>query len=189
MKRKHSAGYFSSYDRGLHILLTMWPAIRKAVPDATLDIYYGWNIFDNRYQNNKQMMQVKATIVKQIGMLSEKGVREHGRVGHAELAKAMKDISVWLYPTEFPEINCITALKTASANMDQVCTDVGALPETAPNATFIHSQHIYSDKGAQQQFVDAAIFALENPKPSPPPHHIHWPDIAAEWQKVLEKPS
>lgn len=186
MKRAHSAGYFSSYDRGLRILLTMWPAIHKAVPDATLDIYYGWNLFDALHRDNKQMMHVKAAMIQQIDMLSNKGVKEHGRVGHEELARAMQGIGVWLYPTEFPEINCITALKTASANMHQVCTDVAALPETAPNATFIHCQHIYNDKQAQQQFIEAAILALKNPTPSPPPNHIYWPDIAADWQEVLK---
>lgn len=186
MKRKYSAGYFSSYDRGLACLLEMWPKIYEQVPKATLDIYYGWNIYDKMYANNPNGMKWKWTMIRKLSELKDMGVKEHGRVSHEELAKAMKDISVWLYPTEFTEIHCITALKTGEAGMQQVVTDVAALTETAPNATFINSQNIYSDGQAQEQFIAAAVKALKNPKPSAPPDNRYWQDIAKVWSKTME---
>ena len=184
-KKKHSAGYFSSYDRGLECLLTLWPEIRKGVPDATLDIYYGWVTFDKMFANDSMGMKWKWGIVRKLAALKDQGVTEHGRVSHEELAKAMQEIAVWLYPTMFTEIHCITALKTAEAGMHQVHTGVAALMETAPNATIIKGDKIYEDVEQQQEFIKAAIAALKNPKPSAPPEGRYWPDVAKVWNKEL----
>ena len=124
MKRKHSAGYFSSYDRGLECLLHLWPKIQ--VPDATLDIYYGWNSFDKMFADNPDGMKWKWGVIRLLSENKERGVTEHGRVSHEELARRMNEIEVWLYPTQFTEIHCITALKTAEADMHQVHTGVAA---------------------------------------------------------------
>lgn len=39
-RRKHSVVWASSPDRGLHLLLGMWPKIRARVPDANLRVFY-----------------------------------------------------------------------------------------------------------------------------------------------------
>src|SRR3954452_1742873 len=38
--------YSSSPDRGLDVLLELWPAIRERVPAAELHVYYGWETYD-----------------------------------------------------------------------------------------------------------------------------------------------
>lgn len=185
MKKKFSAGYFSSYDRGLECLLHLWPDIRKEVPEATLDIYYGWNTFDKMFAQDPNGMKWKWGVIKLLNELKGQGVTEHGRVSHKELAKAMKEISAWLYPTQFTEINCITALKTAEAEMHQVHTGVAALMETAPNATVVPGDKIYSDTKQQKEFIKAAVAALKNPVPSKPMEGRYWPEIAEKWSEVL----
>ena len=185
MKRKHSAGYYSSYDRGLECLLVLWPEIRKEVPDATLDIYYGWVTFDKMFADNPAGMKWKWGIIRKLSELKDQGVTEHGRVSHEELAKAMKEVEVWLYPTAFQEIHCITALKTAEAGMHQVHTGVAALMETAPNATIVPGDKIYEDVKQQAEFTKAAIAALKNPKPSAPPEGRYWSEVARKWDLVL----
>lgn len=186
MKRKHSAGYFSGYDRGLECLLDLWPKIRQAVPDATLDIYYGWNTFDVMHSGKPKIMQWKVMINRKLKDLQAQGVTEWGRVSHKQLAKNMCETAVWLYPTEFEEINCITALKTAEAGMNQVCTKVAALAETAPKATFINCKEIYTCKKHQIEFIDKAIKALNRPVPSSPPALRYWPDVALRWDEVIK---
>ncbi|NDD86076.1 glycosyltransferase family 1 protein, partial [bacterium] len=75
-KRKHSVGYFSAYYRGLECLLGMWETIREKVPDATLDVYYGWESWvglqgeDDFYHRMEQRFRE----------LADKGVTVHGRV-------------------------------------------------------------------------------------------------------------
>jgi hypothetical protein len=85
-------------------------------------------------------MQAKFEVMK------KHGVTVHGRVSHEELAKAMKEIQVWAYPTEFPEIHCITALKAQEARCYPVTTAVAALDETVQSGSKIRSRKIYSDE-------------------------------------------
>ena len=181
-RRKHSVGYFSAYYRGLECLLSMWPEIRKRVPDATLDVYYGWESWlalqgpDDFYERME----------RQFEFLKDEGVTVHGRVSHTELAAAMLQTQVWAYPTEFTEIHCITALKAQEAGCYPVTTTVGALAETVQSGVKVDSQHIYTDAKAQEEFIDAVVDALENDKHGVPLEGVDWSDVAKYWDKVIK---
>ena len=64
MRHKHWVIYTSSYDRGLEHLLKMLPDVKKAVPDAELHVFYGWDLFVRFYQNNPASMAWKNKIDK-----------------------------------------------------------------------------------------------------------------------------
>jgi glycosyltransferase involved in cell wall biosynthesis len=183
--------YSSAYYRGLECLLNMWPEIKKAVPGATLEIFYGWQSWI-AFQGEDAMYH---RIVKLLEDLKDQGVTEHGRVSHLQLQEEMEKSSVWLYPTEFQEIHCITALKQNLAGNKIVCTDVAALKETAgPNATFIETDRLYSDGYSQGKFVKAAIDAL---KTSLTEEQIKtqqdwakkftWNNVAKQWAEVIDE--
>lgn len=182
-KKKNSVGYFSAYYRGLECLLKMWPKILKQVPDATLDVYYGWESWvgiegeDDFYHRMEELF----------AELADQGVTVHGRVNHVELAKAMKEIQVWAYPTEFPEIHCITALKAQEAGCWPVVTNVAALKETVVTGDKIRTQRIYTDEYKQEQFIDAVVEALKESKTSKPVPGVDWADVAAQWNKVIKE--
>ena len=97
----------SSYDRGLQEMLEMWPLIKKEVPEATMRVFYGWNLFDKNYSNNPEMMAWKSKILK---LLEQEGISEHGRVSKDILDEETKNADIWPYPTNWPETNCINAL-------------------------------------------------------------------------------
>lgn len=185
-KRNHSVGYFSAYYRGLEVLLDMWPAIRKFVPDATLDIAYGWNSWVGIEGKNDFFNKMEAKFLE----MEDQGVTVHGRLSHVALAKLMKDTQVWAYPTEFAEINCITALKAQEAGMYPVVTQVGALNEVVINGMKIAAHDIYTNKKAQAEFIAAVVNAFKyideheafNLVRVP---NIDWSDIAKEWEKVF----
>lgn len=182
-KRNNSVGYFSAYYRGLECLLKMWPEIRKQVPDATLDVYYGWESWvglegeDDFYHRMEELF----------AELADEGVAVHGRVSHVELAQAMKEIQVWAYPTEFPEIHCITALKAQEAGCWPVVTNVAALKETVVTGDKIRTQRIYSDEYKQEQFITCVVEALKERKTSQPVPGVDWTDIAQQWNKVIKE--
>lgn len=184
MKKPYSVGYFSSYDRGLECLLNMWPKIREQVSEATLDIYYGWTTFDKVHSSNPTMMKWKWGIIRKLSELRNQGVTEHGRVDHETLAKAMKEIQVLAYPTEFTEIHCITALKTAEAGMAQVHTGVAALKETAPHAKIIECDDIYTNEKKQQEFINAVVSELVAPMSVEQVDKAYWSDVAKVWSEA-----
>lgn len=183
MKKPNSIGYFSSYDRGLECLLDMFPKIREQVPDATLDIYYGWNVFDAYHAKNPQKMKWKWQMIRK---MAQEGVTEHGRVDHQQLADAMKEIKVWAYPTEFTEIHCITALKAQEAGCIPVTTNVGALQETVVNGYKVEALDIYTNEKAQKEFIDYIVIALQDKQPNiAKVQNRYWSDVAKQWDKVL----
>lgn len=121
--------YTSAHERGLKILYDIWPEVKKAVPQATLDVYYGWDGYDAINRDNPERMQWKAGLVKQEKTLKELGVIDHGRVGHDEIAKAMSSAGVFAYPCTFPEVYCISAIKAQAAGCDAVTSDFAVLDE------------------------------------------------------------
>jgi glycosyltransferase involved in cell wall biosynthesis len=120
--------YASSPDRGLDVLLEEWTAIKKACPDAHLHVFYGFTeTYDKLHANNEKMLAYKEHIMK---MLKQDGVFYHGKVTHATLHEHFMSAGLWLYPTNFTEISCITAMKAQAAGAIPVCTTVAALDET-----------------------------------------------------------
>lgn len=181
-KRPHSVGYFSAYYRGLECLLDMWDRIREQVPDATIDVYYGWESWvglegedDFYYRMEEKFEQYK-----------DKGVTVHGRVSHEELAKAMKQIQVWAYPTQFEEIHCITALKAQEAGCYPVVTNVAALKETVQSGTKLNTRRIYIDEYQQQKFIKEVVDALREGKTGTPVGGTDWSDVARQWHTELK---
>lgn len=181
-KRKNSVGYFSAYYRGLECLLDMWPAIRKEVPDATLDVYYGWESWVALEGEDDFYVRM----CQKFDSLADQGVTVHGRVSHQELADAMKEIQVWAYPTQFEEIHCITALKAQEAGCYPVVTNVGALKETVQCGTKINTKRIYTDEYKQEKFIQAVVKALQEGLTGTPVPGTDWADVAKSWDKEIK---
>jgi len=182
-KKPNSVGYFSAYYRGLECLLDMWLDIRKEVPTATLDVYYGWESWvalegedDFYHRMNQKFDEMK-----------KHGVTVHGRVSHEELAKAMKELQVWAYPTQFAEIHCITALKAQEAGCYPVVTNVAALAETVQSGDKLSTKRIYLDEYQQKKFVGKVVAALKEGKTGTPVPDTDWSDVAKQWDTAIKE--
>lgn len=183
--RGHTVGYFSAYYRGLEVLLKMWPEIRRRVPDATLNIYYGWGSWDAL--EGERGRDFHERIDKLLEELKDQGVTEYGRVDHETLAEAMRQTKVWAYPTEFPEIHCITALKAQAAGCIPVVTKVGALEETVTCGEKVDALNIYSNDYAQSQFIRAMVRALTGPEGEVVTNDAWWWDnVATKWTELMK---
>lgn len=129
--------YSSSPDRGLDVVLRMWPAIKDRIPDAELHVYYGWAAIDkiiggSNAERRGWLGTFKTDIEIMLGALGreEAGIFWHDRVSQAELAEAQKQARYWLYPTYFCETFCITAIEAQAAGMIPLTSDLAALTET-----------------------------------------------------------
>lgn len=135
-KKPHSFIWSSSPDRGLDHLLGMWAEIRDMWPDATLDIYYGWDNVDALMGPARPWLRPFKERVQR--MSKQDGVTWHGRIGQRQLAQEMLKHQFWLYPSSLPielgsepwnETFCITALEAQLAGVIPVMPRHGALPE------------------------------------------------------------
>ncbi len=105
----------------------MWPAIKEKYPDATLDICYGWGLFETRFANNPERMKWKEMVDE---AMTQEGITHHGRIGHAEVDEITSKCGIWAYPTDFDEINCITALNCQKLGCVPCVINKAALSET-----------------------------------------------------------
>lgn len=144
--------YKSSYDRGLNYLLVMWPQIKKEVPEATLDIYYGWVTFDKGYSNNPQAMEWKKGMLE---LMKQEGITEHGRVSKEELDKATANADIWAYPTNFGETNCITALDSQKLGCVPVTMAYAGLLDTVYSGVMIEGD--INQPQIQQEFIKELV--------------------------------
>jgi glycosyltransferase involved in cell wall biosynthesis len=135
-KRKPRAVYSSSADRGLDILLELWPRVRERVPTAELHVFYGWNVFDAVARLNPALAAYKQKVLDlyEAAGGEDGGVFMRGRVGQRELADEMQQARVWAYPTAFLETSCIGAMEARAAGMALVTSDLAALHETVGTA-------------------------------------------------------
>lgn len=157
--KQHKLFYQSSYDRGLDILLKLWPQIKLAFPDATLDVAYGWDLFDKANHNNPERMAWKekmAELMKQVDVI------DHGRIGKKELQDIRKSCGILAYPSYFPEISCISVMEAMRDGLVPVTTDIAALKETNDVGVLV-SGDIY-DPRVQQEYLKALLELMGNEK-------------------------
>jgi len=141
--------YASSPDRGLEKALQLWPQIREALPDAILDIYYGWE----NYVRMGAPQSFQRTIME---LSKQPGVTWRGRVGQRQLARELMKSSVMLYPSHsFNETFCIAALEAQAAGCVPVTRDNGALPETNSRGILV------ANDAPDEKWVKAAILGTK----------------------------
>jgi glycosyltransferase involved in cell wall biosynthesis len=124
-KVKHRFIYTSYPNRGLDLLLAIFPAIREEFPDAELHIYRDESTF-SKIQNE---------VIEMCGEY----VKKKGYVSNERLLEAFQEAEVWLYPTNYAETFCMSALEaqaagclcitSAFASLKEVVGDRGVLIE------------------------------------------------------------
>jgi len=129
--------YASNYGRGLEVLLDVWPKVKKKYPQATLDIYYGWNHW------GLLSPQAEKKLREQIVKLEKLDVVEHGLVSHQELNAAYARASLWTYPCTADETFCITALRAQRSGAIPVVIKRSALQETVRGGYSCYDQDSY----------------------------------------------
>lgn len=181
---KNRFAYTSTPNRGLDILLEfMWPKIKAALPDAELHVYYGWNTFYKLEKNNPERM---AWMKKVQALMEQPGVINHGRVGQKDLAEDLLKTSYWLYPTYFPEIDCITAKEMQAAGVIPITSGFAALAETQQSGLTVPGD-VY-DPEWQQKFVDLTLLTVEKGTMNDPKtvaQQFSWDLVATEWNNEI----
>lgn len=192
MKNNYRLIWTSSYDRGINWLLTMWPEIKKQVPQAELTISYGWNLFDVIYFNNPERQAWKTQINE---MMNQPGITHIGRIGQAEMVKELQRSAIWAYPTDFDEISCISAMKAQVYGAIPVTMDKAALKETVKHGIKVKGD--IADPEVQKQYVENLVDLLKKPKLQEEIRNKMVPDakekfswfvVADEWTEEFDKP-
>lgn len=122
----------SSPDRGLPVLLKLWPQIKERVPQAELHVFYGFDNWRKAALARGDEAQLRAIdqLQTRMGQLASSGVHYRGKVDQATLAREFLSAGVWAAPTWFTETSCITAMEAQAAGLRCVTSSIAALNET-----------------------------------------------------------
>ncbi len=187
--KQHRLWYQSSYDRGLEILLAMWPAIKEKYPDAELWICYGWETFDSAFKDNPERQAWKKKFEQK---MNQPGIRHLGRLGKEKLKEMRDQCGIWAYPTFFQEINCIGALEAQESGCVPVTMDSFALSETVQSGIKVKGDIYDPDVKAEylkqllDMMGDEERWTLERLKGKEFVQNYSWDKIADEWLRVIE---
>jgi hypothetical protein len=139
-KIKNSFIYSSFANRGLLLLLQMWPKIYNLNNSVSLNIYCD---LDNQWVNNvarEQILEIKRllNLYKQENN-SCYNIFYYGWVSKSVLCEAWKKADIWFYPCIFMETFCLTALEAAASFTLAIGNDLAALQNTVADRGIIIS--------------------------------------------------
>jgi FkbM family methyltransferase len=117
--------YTSRTERGLSRILDLWPDILKMMPGATLVIstYVAFPCNDD-----ERRIQARIAQLNQVNQ--EDCIRHLGQLNHEKLYAEMGAAEYWLYPTDWPETSCITAMEMLMSGVICLYYPVAGLTDT-----------------------------------------------------------
>ncbi len=189
----------SSPDRSISAYIDIAQRVKQEVPEAKFVWAYGWGVFDSAHSTNGEIMKWKE---EQIKKMEEAGIENLGRLSHGQIKDLYLKANVFLYPTEFAEIDCISFTKAVAAGAYPVCTDFAALGEKAIGFK-AHSDRTREDWAKPYQFdfalqdeakketlAQEVIKALSNGGREVDREwakQYDWELISTQWLKLFEK--
>lgn len=163
----------SSPDRSMDVLPELFMRVKEQVPQAKLKWAYGWEIFDNANENDMGKIAWRNEINKK---MVEAGIENLGRLSQKETGKLYKEGRIFAYPSEFYEIDCISAKKAQAGGAIPITTDFAAFEESVQYGVKIKSKKTkdnwckdyqfhfgIEDEEMKKQWVDAVVAELKKP--------------------------
>jgi len=194
----------SSPDRSLSALLDCFKEIKKQVPEAKLKWAYGWGVWDTVHKNNERKMKWKNDLIKR--MEEMEGVENLGRISNYECNKLYQEASIYAYPTEFFEIDCISVTKAFASGCVPIITDFGALGgKLGHGEKVVHSEKnkdnwakpyqfdfSLEDSEKRKKFIDLTVQELKNPTKTDEmikwaKEKYNWESISNQWNKKFNE--
>ena len=192
-RNPHRAVYSSSPDRGLEVLLRCWPRIRGHVPDAELNVFYGFNNWETsaKMSGDAGQLALIDSIKKRLQDNEKNGVKFHGRINQQRLAEEFLSSGVWAYSTWFGETSCVTAMEAQAAGLRTVTSPIAALNETVGDRGVMIDGDWLSE-GYQSKFVDSVVRAMTDPENGDrqkfqqyAKENFSWDSLAVDWIKMF----
>ncbi len=179
--------------RSLSALIRIMKKVRQEVPDAKLQWAYGWTTTDYGLKGDEKYGPWKEEILR--GM-EEAGIESLGRLTFDEIAKLYAKANLYVYPTGFPEIDCISISKAMAAGAMPVTTDYGAIKEKSGFGEFINYPDNHETPGqidysvgdeVTDVFAQKIIQYLKNPPPESEREAMReWAKTKFDWTSIID---
>lgn len=176
----------SSPDRHLDATLDVFEELIKREPDKPwkLGWFYGWDLYEQWHTEGKP----KEWMDKQkerFSKLVEAGRAEGGKfIPQDEIVEKYKKSSYFLYPTQFYEIHCISAVKAQLAKCKMVTSDFAALSET------VKAKKVHTDGekwGSEFTFGDSQVDEYLSLMKEAETGDSNWAKKTYNWKLISKK--
>ena len=195
----------SSCDRGLHFLLNCWPQVKKAVPEASLKIFYHFDYVDilsiepdslTAHPHVREMGQRLRYCKNAIAKMKHLGVEQVGSVSRNDIAEELSQASVFGFSADtvaYTEGFSVSSLEAHASFTVPVMTDCDCLGSIYENSGCVMIKGKVRDnlpeftnaiiKGlTDKDFADKTIekcreFAFKHT----------WSDIAKKMEMIIKK--
>jgi predicted O-linked N-acetylglucosamine transferase (SPINDLY family) len=143
--------YTSIPFRGLDLLLSVFPEVHRAYPEAKLHVYSSMKVYQQDERDDPGR-----PIYERCRSMPE--VKYFGSVSQSLLAQALRTATILSYPSTVPETSCIVVMEALAAGLQVVTSDLGALPET----TMGFGTLVPVTERDRQQFADRYLSSLRS---------------------------
>lgn len=116
--------YTSTPNRGLRILVALFPALRQLFPGLRLQVFSSLQVYQVPAGDEDNFRELYAECRQ------TEGIDYYGSVPQLQLAAALRRTHVLAYPNVYEETSCIAAMEAMAAGCQIVTAALGALPET-----------------------------------------------------------
>jgi glycosyltransferase involved in cell wall biosynthesis len=159
-RRRWQCVHASAPYRGLGPLLELWPRILRQAPLATLVVMGGYRLWG---YDPIPARQLSVRDVPRLGN-PPAGVRHLGEVSRMDYLRELASSQIMLYPTNYEEMCCITALEAAACGTVPIVSDRAALRErvSGGQAGVLVSGDV-RDRRTRDRFADLAADLLHDP--------------------------
>jgi len=190
--------YTSVPDRGLDVLLEIFPVIKKEISQAELHIFSGFDLWG---KPEDWCHEMSGEILKKA---EQEGIILHKTVNKEELAIELLKSTLFVYPNHsapkthfFAETSCIAALEAQAAGLPVITSNRGALNETVINnlTGILIDGDPYSDN-YKNSFIKETVALLKdaekrqkfsNAAKTRIFENYSWKMIAREWEEKLNE--
>ena len=156
--------FTSCSERGLAKLIQLWPSILDIKPDATL-IISSYQPFPREHD---------LPIKQQIELFPS--IQHVGQLNPTQLYEYMATAHYWLFPSNFLETSCITALEMMASKVNCMFYPIGGIVDT------MHGYGIPMKEGDELHFQDYDLDAARDYALS-----CTWESSAQQWIHLIRK--
>jgi len=185
--------YAARPERGLDVLLEIFPKILEREPSVELALFGYHNPVDHMKEFYSQLSQRTSSFGDK--------VRFVGELSKSALYQQYVEAGIYAYPTpsplmkDFNEVSCISCLEAQAAGMPIVTSKRGALVETVDPGAGILLEGDPSSEEYQEKFVDAIISYMHDDKlydaaseaGQRKARKLGWDGVAKDWTKKFDR--